>query len=383
MDLLTRTELVSLAQPGPDGTYVSLFMPTHRVGERVEADQLRWKNLVNRAETLLLEDLRRPDVEALLAPAHQLHDDPIAWRYMSEGLAMFLGPGGNRTFQVAAPMPELATVGARPVLGPTLRLCSGDERFLVLALSQRDVRLLEGSRNTVEPVHLPDLPTSLRDAVEPDEPRSHTMARPADKAGRGGPAVFYGHGAGDRHLKKDEVLRFLRSVDAGLHAVLARESAPMVLVGLDPLVSAYREVNTYGHVLDDAVEHNADQLEADGLHEMAWPLVERRLREERAKVVDRFHELAGAGRASGELPVVAEAAAQGRVETLFVRTDPWCWEQAADGAPAVVALGADERYLGCEQVDAAAVATLTTRGQVYATSETVVPGSEVAAIFRY
>ena len=383
MDLLTRAELTSLAQPGPEGTYVSLFMPTHRVGEGIEGDKLRWKNLVAGVEALLLNDLRRPDVEALLAPAHQLPDDPMAWQYMSDGLAMFLRPDRNRTFQVAAPTPELATVGDRSVMGPMLRLFSGDERFLLLALSQRDVRLMEGSRNTVEAVQLAKIPTSLKDAIDPEEPRSNTMARPADRASRGGPAVFYGHGAGDQHLKKDDVVRFLRLVANGLHEVLADESAPMVLFGLEHLVGPYREVNTYENVLDEAVEHNPDQLGIEQLHEMAWPLVEKRLRAERGQVIERFHELAGTGRASGDLAVVAEAAAQGRVETLFVKADPWCWEQAAGNEPAIVALGTDERYADCEQIDTAAVATLNNSGQVYATSETVVPGSEVAAIFRY
>ncbi len=270
MDLLTRAELTSLAQPGPEGTYVSLFMPTHRVGgEGIEADKLRWKNLVAGVEALLLNDLRRPDVEALLAPARQLQDDPMAWQYMSDGLAMFLRPDRNRTFQVAAPMPELATVGDRSVMGPMLRLFSGDERFLLLALSQRDVRLMEGSRNTVEQVQLAEIPTSLREVVDPEEPRSDTMARPAATAGRGGPAVFYGHGAGDRHLKKDEVLRFLRAVAGGLQDVLVGESAPMVLFGLEHLVSTYREVNTYGHVLDEAALHNPDQL---GVEQSAPPV---------------------------------------------------------------------------------------------------------------
>lgn len=46
-------------------------------------------------------------------------------------------------------------------------------------------------------------------------------------------------------------------------------------------------------------------------------------------------------------------------------------------------LGADERYAEFEQVDAAAVATLNKGGRVYATSQTVDPDSQVAAIFRY
>ncbi len=382
MDLLTRAELESLAEPAAGETQVSLFMPTHRFGAGIEADQLRWKNLVAGAEAVLAERMRRPEVEALLAPARRLQDAAMDWQYMSDGLAMFLRSGWHRTFRVPAPMPTLVTIGSRLVMGPMLRLLSGDEHFLLLALSQREIRLMEGSRNTVEQVQLTDVPTSLEDVVEPQEPRSDTMARPAASAGRGGPAVFYGHGAGDQHLKKDEVTRFLREVSVGLRDVLSGQASPMVLVGLEHLVAAYREVNSYGHLAEEAVLHNADRLPAEDLHRMAWPVVEKQLRDERAQVIERFRGLDGTGRVSSDLQAVAVAAAQGRVEVLFVKADPWCWERGGDAAP-IVQLGVDERYADCEQVDSAAVATLNSRGQVYATSQLVVPGSEVAAIFRY
>ncbi len=307
----------------------------------------------------------------------------MAWQHMSDGLAMFLRPGWERTFRVPAPMPALATVGDHLVLGPTLRLLSGDEHFLLLALSQREIRLMEGSRNAVEEVHLGDVPTSLTDVVEPQDPRSDAMARPAASAGRGGPAVFYGHGAGDEQHKSDEVVRFLRSVSTGLHDLLVGQTSPMVLVGLEHLVSAYRDLNSYPHVVEHAVERNADQLTPEELHDLAWPLIEQRLREQRSRVMDRFRELHGTGRVSGDLRTIAQAATEGRVETLFVQADPWCWEGVEDATLPIVQLGADTRYAECEQVDAAAVATLKNSGHVYATSESVVPDSEVAAIFRY
>lgn len=222
---MSRTELELLAEPGPDGPHVSLFMPTHRFGCGIETDKRRWRNLVTRVEDLLTQRMRRRDVEALLAPARDLQENALAWQYMSDGPAMLLRPDGQRTFRVPAPMPELATVGNRTVMGPMLRLFAGDERFLLLALSQREIRLMEGSRNTVEQVQLPDVSTSLADAIDPQEPRSDTMARAAASAGRGGPAVFYRHGAGDRHLKKDGVVRFLRQVSRGC-ATYWREKPP-------------------------------------------------------------------------------------------------------------------------------------------------------------
>ena len=265
-----------------------------------------------------------------------------------------------------------------------LRLLSGDGQFLVLALSQREIRWMEGSRNTVEGVQLTAVPTSLKDAVTPKEPRSDTMARPAATGGRGGgSAIFHGHGAGDRHVKTIEVEQFLRDVSNGLKEVLAGQNVPRVLVGLDHLVSAYREVNTYANAVEGAVKHNPDKLSIEELHKMAWPLIEQRLRADRARVIDRFHELQGTGRVSGDLASVAEAAAAGRVETLFVKAHPWCWERVVGEDVPVVELGADPRFADCELVDAAAVATLATNGRIFTTSETVASGSEVAAILRY
>jgi hypothetical protein len=195
--------------------------------------------------------------------------------------------------------------------------------------------------------------------------------------------VFYGYGAGDQNVKKNELDRFLRKVSAGLHDVLAGQTSPMVLVGLEHLVVAYREVNTYPNLTDDAVLHNADHVSAEDLHQMAWPLVEKQLRDTRAVAIEQFHGLNGTGQVSGDLQTVVRAAAEGRVETLFVKADPWCWERASAESPTIVLLDKDKRFADCEQVDAAAVATLSSSGQIYATSQTVVPDSEVAAIFRY
>lgn len=382
MDLMTRADIASLAEQHPGDTHVSLFMPTHQFGREIEADRLRWKNLVDGVESALAERLRRAEWEELLAPARELQNDAMQWQHMSDGLVMFINSDGPRTFRVPAPTPSLATVGDRFVMGPTLRLLSGDQHFLALTLSQRQIRLLEGSRNSLDEVQLGDVPTSLRDVVEPQEPRSDTMTRPVAPGG-GGPAVFFGHGAGDRELAKNEVTQFLRQVDAGLREILVGQTSPMVLVGLEHLVEAYREINSYHHLVDEAVIHNPDQLSSAEVHQLVWPGVEERLRADRSAVIERFHEQHGTGLVTSDRDVIAEAAAQGRVDTLFVRADPWCWEKDPSNELVIVKLGQDERYAECELVDAAAVATLNNSGRVFATSEQVVPDSEVAAILRY
>jgi len=382
MDLLTGTDLEALAVPDEQGTHVSLFMPTHRSGSELEADPLRWKNLVRGvASVLAARGERKPDIDELLAPAWELHADSSAWEHMSDGLAVFLRPGWTRVYRVPADVPEVAGVGDRFVVGPLLRVLASDGHFLVLTVSQRRVRLLEGTEHQLDEVSLGDVPASLRDIVAAPE-HGGAEARPLG-GGRAGAAVFYG-GAGDDNAKKDEVRWFLQQVAGGLHDYLSRQDLPMVLVGLEPLLGMYREVTTYGHVLDREVRLNPDQLSAAELHAAAWPILAERQAAAKQHAVERFAELNGTGLASSDLDQVEAAAAAGRVEALLLAADPWCWEQVGTGAPTVVELGRDPAFAQCERLDRAAVGTLLRRGQVFTFTDPAVPGGgQVAAVFRY
>ena len=174
MDLLTNADMQMLQSPGEPGERVSLFMPTHRFGGDAQTDPLRSRNLLTGVESALAErGMRRSEVEQFLAPASALHQDTMAWKHMSDGLAVYLRPGWLRMFRVPVTLPEVATVGDRFVVGPLLRLLSRRRHFLLLALSQRRVRLLEGSRDPVEELHLGEVPTSLLEVSEPASP-AHT-----------------------------------------------------------------------------------------------------------------------------------------------------------------------------------------------------------------
>ncbi len=384
MDLVTIDDLERLAAPADgDEPHVSLFLPTHRAGSQARTDPLRWKNLLTEVEATLAErGTSNGDIKALLAPAWELHGDALAWQYVGDALAMFLRPGWHRTLRVPIDLAEVAVVADRFVVGPLLAMVTADERFLVLAVSQRSVRLLKGSRYRVEDVKLTDVPTSLRDVIEPPEPRSNTLARPAS-SGKGGAAVFYGHGAADDSFKKDEAERFLRLVDTGLREVLAGRDLPMVLAGLDPLVSLYREVNTYPHVLTTAVRQNPDQLSTAQLHEAAWPIVRADLDHRLGKAIARYENLQGTGQASSDPEVVAEAAAQSRIDTLFLAADRGAWQPESPDSPVVFQLGVNGEVSPGERLDRAAMATLSSAGKVYVVPRARLHDTDVAAVFRY
>ncbi len=381
MDHLTRTQLEELGGHDQDGIYVSLFLPTHRFGSGIEADLLSWKNLVVGVTSALTDGgLRKPEIDELLAPAWALHEDARTWQYMGDGLAVFLRPGWHREFRVPVPVPELASVGDRFTISPLLPVISGDGGFLLLTVSQRQIRLLEGTRDQVTNMDLGEIPVSLRDVSQPRDPRSDTMTRSLS-GGPSGAAVFFGHGGADDDFKTDEVRRFLQLVGKGLHDILAELDLPMVVVGLEKMLGIYREVRTYPHVVG-SVRQNPDQLSDEKLHSAAWPVIEEHLTGLKRRAIDGFAQLQGTGRASMDADEISRAAVDGRVETLFL--DPNCWQRIGAESPAVIALGQDTEYASCEQMELAAVGTLAGGGQLQTVDGGDLPGGgPLAAVFRY
>lgn len=380
MDLMTRAEFEELVGDG-DGTRVSLFIPTHRVGggKESEADRLRWKNLLGAVEAALLEDgHEQRDVAQLLAPARELHGDGMAWSHMADGLAMYLAPGWSAMYRVPLELPELAAIGSGFVLGPVLPLLS-DQNYVVLTLSQRHVRVLRGSRDRIGELDVPSVPSAFEDVFEPDGPASDSVPRPT-ASGRSGQAgsVYYGGGSAD-NVHKEDVTEFFREVARGVEEHLAGRTIPMILAGLPEWVAVYRTINTYPHLLDAAIERNPDDMSADDLRTAAWGLVETRLAQDSARLLDRYQEQLARGNGAATPEDVAAAAAEGRVDTLLISADG-CYTGNPDG-PAIVRPGRDEDDV-CGVVDAAARATLRNGGAVRVLEE-LPDAAPVAAVMRY
>jgi hypothetical protein len=86
-------------------------------------------------------------------------------------------------------------------------------------------------------------------------------------------AMFHGHGVG-KDDAKDNILRFFHLLDQGLYALLGKESAPLVLAGVDYLFPIYREANSYPHLMERGIAGNPEGLKGEELHEQGWRIVE-------------------------------------------------------------------------------------------------------------
>jgi len=380
MDVVRRADLERLALQGT-GPCVSLFLPTHRGGREVQQAPIRLKNLLRQAaDGLEADGASAPTIQSLLAPLRRLLDDRLFWLYQSDGLALFSRPGWSGSFRVPLELPELAVVADRFHVTPLLPLLTGDGHFFVLALSQNQIRLLEGTRDRLEEVDLPGEPLGGRDALQGEAERQ-VQLYVADRGGVGARGIFGGHGdVGD--VQAERVLQYFRSLDRRLGEVLAGERAPMVLAAVEHLSPLWRRATSYPHLVDQTLPGNPEELRPDQLHARAWPIVEPLFLQAQHDAAARYDQLAGTGLTSQDPQQIAGAAQEGRIETLFISQHPAgsvAVSATREAAPHRDASGASR-----ELVESATVTTLTKGGTVYALPSGEVPGGgSAAAIFRY
>ena len=387
MDILTREELKTLVDMEADNC-VSIYLLTHPVGREMQQDPIRLKNLINQAqEKLVQRGMRRPDAETLLEPAENLLRDQPFWQHQSTGLAIFLTDDFFATYRLPLKFSELVMVGDRFHVKPLLPFFSGDGQFYVLALSQNDLRLLQGSRYLVEEVVLSDVPTSLQEALWADDPEKqlqmHTASQsPGTPGGR--PAVFHGQGVGKRDAKND-ILRYFQKVDKGIYELLADQRAPVVLAGVEYLLPLYREASNYDYLVADAIDGNPENMSNKELHVEAYKVVEPLFTAELQTAKERYAQLAGndSPEASTDLRRILGASAYGQVDTLFVALERQIWgsfDQQLDQAEMHENIQPGDHDL----LDLVAVQTLANGGVVYALPVEDMPvDSPVAAVLRY
>jgi hypothetical protein len=385
MDILSRKDLRALSEK-KDGLHVSIYMPTHRAGPETQQDPIRLKNLLGQAEERLMDSgLRAPEAKAQLESAYKLIQDGVFWQSQSDGLAIFVSSEIARHYRLPLDFEELVVITERFHVKPLLPLLSGDGRFYVLALSQDEIRLLQGTRYRVGEVDLEGAPTSLAEALRFDDPERrlqfHTASGPS--GGKGSrPAMFYGQGAPSQDEKGD-ILRYFQKLDTGVQELLADEQVPLVLAGVDYLLPLYREANTYPHLSEEGIEGNPENLSAKELHQRAWAIVQPRFLEEREVAAKQFRQFADTDRASDNLTDIVPAAYHGRVETLFVALGVQQWG-TFDPAANEIQMHQDAEPGDQDLMDSAAVQTLLHGGSVYAVELDQMPSEvSLAALFRY
>lgn len=312
MDHFGRDQLKELFQVTA-GPAVSIYMPTHRKGPDVAAQPLRLRAALQQAKGLLSDSgVAKP--ESLLTSFEDLVGDEEFWRHQADGLALFASDGLTRLYRLPAAVPDLVVVAPTFHTRPLVEFLQAPERYWVLALSQNEVRLWEGTVSGLTPVNLETVPTNLRSAlgfqIEKDRLSMHSSG------GHGNKPMFHGHGAG-KDDTKSELEQFFRKVDSGVQSLLADEIGPIILAAVDYYHPIYRNISKLENLAPDGIDGNVNDWDPARLHAAAWPIARAGVDRKIDKALELWENSYGRGKVESDLAAAARLAVAGRIRLLL------------------------------------------------------------------
>ena len=157
---------------------------------------------------------------------------------------------------------------------------------------------------------------------------------------------------------------------------------PLIVAAPAELQPAYREANTYPHLLAEVIEENPASLSIADLETKGRAVLDEHYESLLRAWREDFGTKSNHGRASGDLETVAKMATEGAVEQLLFDIDD-TQEGTIDDSGAIT-LASEPGPTTNGIVDEIALRVLRSGGTVWAVRRPDLPGdSAVAAILRY
>ncbi len=382
MKSLSKDELKILMRK-QKGPCISMFMPAYRAGVEIQQNQIRFRNLLREAEEKLIANgSRASDAKALLEPAQVLSGNVPFWRQQNGGLAIFISSDTFRYYCLPINFDELIVVADRFHVKPLLPALSGDGRYYILTLSQKGSRLYEGTKQNIREVQIETIPKNLADALQYDELEKQVRFHRGTQRGGERGSMMSGGGA-ELDDAKENISKYFRQIDKGLHDLLKDERVPLVLAGVDYLFPIYREVTTYPHLMEDGIPGNPKGISTDQLHKLALEIVRPFFQKAENDAIAQYRRSSGTGLTSSDIKEIVRAASEGRVGSLFIAMGQRQWG-VFDVDSKNIQLH-KKMETGSEDLsDFCAIQTLLNGGTVYSLPQEKMPDDKpIAAVLRY
>ena len=369
-----------LASPGPClSMYISLSSAP--VNQSIKIDELEWKEVLRSVE---------PKIEELGAQGRELVDSLKDWAAVlpdgeprGKGLAIFRSPDVFRIAWMDEPAATRAYVAPHFHIRPLLSDLTGDKTFYILALSQKNVRLLHCTTRSSEEVAFPSaVATSFHTYMDPVKPDHNSVNRSSAGPDSGQTKGVGGTTNTEREAKDQYLLHFFKQIDRGVNELLRNKEEHLVLAGVEYEVVLYRTVNSYPHIAEGTVHGAPNSLKSGEMHARAIEALQQGPAKKVDDALAQYNHRVGAG-ASNRLKEVLKASYDGRVLTLLISDSI-----EKTGAFDEETYSVKGRETGSSQdedlVNDAAVQTIIHAGNVLVVPNDKMPeGTPVAAIFRY
>lgn len=357
---------------------LTITLPTHRKGDQVQQDPIRFKNLLTEAEKQLQEKgLRKQEIADLLKKPRQLQEDYNFWNHADEGLAVFINRHLWDYFELPYELDEQVYLNSHFLVTPLLPMLSMDGIYHILAISQKNLRLLKCTRESVTDITPADIFTNIEDFIE-HKPEAqlqfHTGADNHD-------AMYFGHGSNDED-KRVLVEKYLRGVEESVTRKLKRANEPLIIAASEEIVPVYRSLNKYRRLLETPIIRSPGDMKEKELQEAGWEVIQTYFLEDMYKAKEQFNDETSE-RISNNLSEIIESTIMGKTDTLFIARGETRWG-LYDESEHTVHYNNSRNGQHDELLNWTALKALERGGKVFVLPKQEIPyASTVAALFRF
>lgn len=377
--MVTKDNIISLINQANEPS-ISIYLPTHIKGQEVQQDPIRFKNLLNKTENNLQDKLNmpQPDIDKMLEQPRNLLNNPEFWQHGDKGMAAFITPGFFKTYRLPLNFKEQVMVENHFLITPLLPMITLNGTYCIAALSQKKVRLLKCTHETVAAIELEQVPTSMEEFTRFNESEKHTQHHSSGD----GKAILHGQGIGEDKEER-ELINFLKIVENEITDKLRKRNDPLIIAGIPKTAALYKKINYYNRTMDETIAINPDPMSNERLNEKAWDIIKSHFLQQMYDDKKRFADLTGSDKQSDNLSQVVEASYYGKVDALFVPTGERSWGRF-DAENETIHHSAEQKNGEYDLINMAAIKTLSQGGNVYALDKSTMPQKKsIAAIFRY
>jgi len=364
MAFFSQAEIKQLASAEAE-RLISLYLPMVKTGDTAQ-NRIRFKNLLNKVETKLLDSGKRlTEIRALLGPALAMTDNALFWQIQSNTLAMFISPETFQYYHLPDEFQETVAVSKHYFVRPLVSIFNRDGMFYLLGLSQKGIHLWQCSRLSQVDITPDVLPESLNEALPFFEYQKQVQSHGRGQVyGNAAPtAMFFGSGD-DSFDNKGRIKEYFQIIDKELRQYFKAAKAPLILTGVDYLLPIYRDINSYPLLRSEFIDGNPDGASPDELRLKGWEIVKNEFEKNAKLAVEEYYLAESRGLGSSDMPQVLVAAHDGRVKNLF--TNPATRVYGFfDRDKRQMVRHANEASGDEELVNLAVVYTLRTDGQVF------------------
>jgi len=299
---------------------LSLYMPTHRHHPNNQQDPIRFENLVKALEISLQQKLSKAEAQPFLDPFLALRNDRNFWNHSLDGLAVLSAKNMFSVYKLQRPVAELAVVANSFHLKPLMRILQSADRYYLLGLNRKEIKLFEGNRDALDEVDLAvGVPRTITAAlgVELTEPH-HTVASYGGVGGSHLP-MHHGHGGKKPEIDKDAE-RFFRIIDRKILEHYSQPAGiPLILAALPMHHHMFHEISHNPFLIPESLDTHPDALSSKNeLRERAWKIMEPFYLARLATLLETFGQAKSHGLGDDDLAQVAKAIVAGRTATLLI-----------------------------------------------------------------